>query len=167
MFLPVKLCLICLAAVSFAQAQAPVQDDARERAELFAWLDSMGYRDALAKPFVTVAALALADRGILDLDAPVTRWLPDFSPQFGGQPAAITVRHLLTHTSGLGYGFFQKPGGAYLAAGVSDGIDRPGFGLEENLHRLATLPLLKEPRRTKSPPQAPWVAKRPPPASAP
>jgi len=47
----------------------------------------------------TTAAEILYDRGQLDLDAPVVRYLPEF----GGTPGhdAITVRHLLTHSSGL------------------------------------------------------------------
>lgn len=100
---------------------------------------------SVTKPFVTAAALSLAERGSLHLDAPASRWLPAFRPRFDGDEAAITVRHLLTHTSGLGYGFAQKPDGPYRIAGVSDGIDRPGFGLEDNLARLAALPLLFRP----------------------
>ena len=47
----------------------------------------------------TTAAEILYDRGKLDLDAPVVRYLPEF----GGTPGhdAITVRQLLTHSSGL------------------------------------------------------------------
>ena len=47
----------------------------------------------------TTAAEILYDRGRLDLDAPVVRYLPEF----GGTPGhdAITVRELLTHSSGL------------------------------------------------------------------
>ncbi|MEQ8813236.1 MAG: serine hydrolase domain-containing protein [Thalassobaculum sp.] len=96
---------------------------------------------SVTKPYVTVAALALVDRGILELDAPISRWLPDFRPHHDGAEATITLRHLLSHTSGLGYGFFQKADGPYLAAGISDGIDRPGFDLAENLRRLAGVPL--------------------------
>jgi CubicO group peptidase (beta-lactamase class C family) len=52
------------------------------------------------KPFTAMAVLQLAEQGKLDLDAPVTRYLPWFSmddPRFG----AITVRELLDHTSGI------------------------------------------------------------------
>ncbi len=101
---------------------------------------------SVTKPFVTVAALALVERGTLDLDAPIDRWLPAFRPRLAdGSDAAITVRHLLTHTSGLGYGFFQGPGGAYHAAGVSDGIDQAGIDLDENLRRLASVSLMFQP----------------------
>lgn len=100
---------------------------------------------SVTKPYVTAAALALVDRGVLDLDVPVTRWLQDFRPRFAGAEATITLRHLLSHTSGLGYGFFQKTDGPYAAAGISDGIDRPGFDLAENLRRLAGQPLLFAP----------------------
>jgi CubicO group peptidase (beta-lactamase class C family) len=44
------------------------------------------------------AAMILYDEGRLELDAPVARYLPAFS---GGTKDNVTVRHLLTHTSGL------------------------------------------------------------------
>ncbi len=44
------------------------------------------------------AAMILYDEGRLELDAPVNRYLPDFS---GGQKDQVTIRQLLTHTSGL------------------------------------------------------------------
>lgn len=43
----------------------------------------------------TTALMLLVERGQVDLDAPVVRYVPEF------QTAAITVRQLLTHTSGL------------------------------------------------------------------
>ncbi len=46
----------------------------------------------------TMAVALLADRGALEVDAPVRRYLPDFA---GGGRDAITVEHLLTHRSGL------------------------------------------------------------------
>ena len=59
----------------------------------------------------TTAAMLLYQRGVLPLDAPVTRFLPELAQ--GADPAAkrrIQVRHLLTHSSGLpGYlRFFQE-----------------------------------------------------------
>jgi CubicO group peptidase (beta-lactamase class C family) len=46
----------------------------------------------------TTAAMVLVDRGVLELDAPVARYVPEF---LGPGTAPITVRELLTHTSGL------------------------------------------------------------------
>lgn len=46
----------------------------------------------------TFAVMLLADRGQLDVDAPVHRYLPDFR---GPRLDSITVRHLLTHSAGL------------------------------------------------------------------
>ncbi len=96
---------------------------------------------SLTKPIVSVTALGLIDRGRLSLDDTVARWLPGFTPSLDGRAAPITVRHLLTHTSGLGYGFLEPPDGAYHAAGVSDGLDQPGLALADNLRRLASQPL--------------------------
>ncbi|HLF57638.1 MAG TPA: serine hydrolase domain-containing protein [Thermoanaerobaculia bacterium] len=55
------------------------------------WLSS-------TKPVAAVAIAQLWERGALALDDPVARHLPEFAP---GGKAAITVRHLLTHTSGI------------------------------------------------------------------
>lgn len=46
----------------------------------------------------TFAIMLLADRGRTDVDAPVSRYLPDFR---GAHLDSITVRHLLNHSSGL------------------------------------------------------------------
>jgi CubicO group peptidase (beta-lactamase class C family) len=54
---------------------------------------------SITKPVATATAIhLLLQEGQLTLDDPVTRWLPDFG-QNGKE--AVTVRHLLTHTSGL------------------------------------------------------------------
>src|SRR5438045_2985695 len=50
---------------------------------------------SLTKMFTATAALRLGDAGALGLDAPVAAYLPGF-----GAPE-VTIRHLLTHTSGL------------------------------------------------------------------
>jgi len=112
------------------EAQLPMRDNALFRLA------------SVSKPIVSTAALALVGQGRLGLDDLVARWLPYFQPrQPGGAVAQITVRHLLTHTAGLDYGFFQPPGGPYAQAGVSDGMDAAIITLEDNLRRLATVPL--------------------------
>ncbi|WP_165070691.1 serine hydrolase domain-containing protein [Paludisphaera rhizosphaerae] len=101
---------------------------------------------SVTKPIVSAAALALVDQGRIRLDDPITRWLPNFRPRLAdGRVPTITVRQLLTHTSGLGYGFAEPADGPYHRAGVSDGLDQPGLTLDENLKRLASAPLLFEP----------------------
>lgn len=74
---------------------------------------------SLTKVFTSTAAVQLLERRLLGLDDPVARYLPEFqnllvleSPGKGTatyrlRPArrSVTIRHLLTHTSGLGYDF--------------------------------------------------------------
>ena len=97
---------------------------------------------SLTKPMVSAAALALAEQGVIDLDAPVTRYLPDFRPKAadGGEPI-ITLRHLLTHTSGLTYDFMEPPESGYHAQGISNGFDRAGVAMADNLQRITAWPL--------------------------
>jgi D-alanyl-D-alanine carboxypeptidase len=68
---------------------------------------------SITKTFVATVVLQLVDEGRLRLDEPVATWLPGLLPHGG----AITVRHLLQHTSGL-----------------PDYVGTPGFmeGLPEN-----------------------------------
>lgn len=101
---------------------------------------------SITKPIVSAAAMALIARGKLSLDDHVDRWLPEFRPKLpGGGAATITIRQLLTHTSGLAYSFQEPADGPYHRANVSDGLDQPGLGLEENLRRIASVALLREP----------------------
>lgn len=102
---------------------------------------------SVSKPIVATAALVLVAQGRLDLNAGIDTWLPEFRPSLAdGRPARITVRQLLSHTAGLGYRFLEADAnGPYAQAGVSDGMDASGITLEENLRRLASIPLLYEP----------------------
>jgi CubicO group peptidase (beta-lactamase class C family) len=101
---------------------------------------------SVSKPITSTAALVLVAQDRLKLDDRVDRWLPEFQPRLeNGETAAMTVRHLMTHTAGLTYRFFQEEGGSYEQAGVSDGMDQSGITLEENLKRLASVPLLYTP----------------------
>jgi CubicO group peptidase (beta-lactamase class C family) len=52
---------------------------------------------SLTKEFTATAVMLLADEGTLSFDDPVARWLPDLPAYAHG----VTIRHILTHTSGL------------------------------------------------------------------
>ncbi|MGC0142375.1 serine hydrolase domain-containing protein [Pseudactinotalea sp. Z1732] len=56
---------------------------------------------SLSKAFTAVAVLQQVERGAVDLDEPVRRYLPDFTLADDSAAGRITVRHLLHHTSGL------------------------------------------------------------------
>lgn len=97
---------------------------------------------SIAKPVVTAVAMRLVEDGRLALDTPVTRCLPDFRPALpDGSTPEITIHHLLTHTSGLGYAFLEPSDGPYHKLNVSNGFDQPGLSLDENLSRVAAAPL--------------------------
>ena len=101
---------------------------------------------SMSKAIVSATALALADQGMIGLDDPVTRWIPSFTPMYQGKvEQGITIRQLLTHTAGLSYGFLEPMGGPMDLAEVSDGLDNPPITLEENIWRLASVPLYYEP----------------------
>ncbi len=106
---------------------------------------------SLTKPLMAVLTLALIERGVLSLEDPVTKFLPDFTPKLGdGSAPTITIKHLLTHTAGLMYRFFEPGDGPYTKADVSDGMDLPGRTFEDNLARIASAPLV-------FPPGAAWA----------
>lgn len=109
-------------------------------------VDAQFRLSSVTKPIVTVAALALVDRKKLSLDDPVTKWLPDFKPKLAdGTTPTITVRQLLTHTSGLGYKFAEKVDGPYHKARISDGFDDVKVDLAEEMRRLGSVQLLNAP----------------------
>jgi CubicO group peptidase (beta-lactamase class C family) len=56
--------------------------------------DSIVQPYSVSKPFAALGALLLVDRGLLDLDAPVQRYWPEFR-------APATVRHVLSHQAGV------------------------------------------------------------------
>ena len=60
--------------------------------------DSVFLLASITKPVTACAVMVLVDRGEISLDDPVSRYIPEFR---GWDRAAIQVRHLLSHTSGL------------------------------------------------------------------
>ena len=63
----------------------------------------------------TPATMLLIERGKIDLDAPVQRYIPEFT---GGGKGDVTIRHLMTHTSGLRPGIESKSGWRGQAAAI-------------------------------------------------
>ena len=110
-------------------------------------LDTLFRWASLTKPLMAALTLALTERGVIALEDPVTRFLPEFLPRTAdGKTPQITVRHLLTHTAGLTYKLFEKGSdGPYHRANVSDGMDQPGLSIQENLRRIASVPLVYTP----------------------
>lgn len=99
---------------------------------------------SVSKPLLSTVILGLVAEGVLDLDAPVQRWLRDFRPALAdGSTPAISLRQLLSHSSGLGYRFLEADAkGPYARAGVSDGMDANPLSLADNVRRIAQAPLL-------------------------
>lgn len=119
---------------------------------------------SMTKPITSTAVMILVDDGKIDLDDPLSNYLPEFAhptvlraregetddmPPFEIAPAEgeITIRQLLTHTSGLSYRFAGKPHLAemYVRAGVSDGLSETPGSIGDNAWRIAQVPLLHDP----------------------
>ena len=58
---------------------------------------------SVAKTFTSVAVGIAEDEGLLSVDDPVLRHLPAFAPVAGAGVEGVTIRHLLTMSSGLGW----------------------------------------------------------------
>jgi CubicO group peptidase (beta-lactamase class C family) len=113
---------------------------------------------SMTKPVTSVAAMMLFEEGAFDLTDPIARWLPEFAqPQVYAkgsalnpltEPAIEPIRlwHLLTHTSGLTYGFHHAHpiDEMYRAAGFEWGTP-PGLDLAACVERWAQLPLVFQP----------------------
>ena len=93
---------------------------------------------SVSKLFTDIAVMQLAERGEIDVDAPVRDYLPDFAPgNRSGTP--ITLRQLMSHRSGL---IREPPAGHYF--------DDTGTDLAATIASLNGVPLVYDPEtRTK------------------
>ena len=113
------------------------------------------------KAITSTAVMMLWEEGKFRLDDPISKYIPEFEHAFVldslieedssyiASPASkpITIRHLITHTSGIGYGFidndpFRK---IYAKAGINDAWTTEPLVLEDNIRKLAVLPLHHHP----------------------
>ncbi len=85
---------------------------------------------SVSKPITALATMQLVEAGKIELDAPVQRYLPWFRVADPNASAAITVRHLLTQTSGLPTSAYQPDSRATIG---------------EHVRRLATVELAAQP----------------------
>jgi CubicO group peptidase (beta-lactamase class C family) len=113
---------------------------------------------SMTKPVTSVAAMMLYEEGAFELSDPISKWLPEFAeprvyvagssmkPVTVPATEPIRVWHLLTHTSGLTYGFHHAhPVDAmYRAAGHEWGTP-PGADSAEVSRQWASMPLVFQP----------------------
>jgi len=108
---------------------------------------------SMTKPVVAVTAMTLVEEGKLDLDAPVSDYLPAFKDikvwQKDGDPTPATkpmlIRHLMSHTSGIIYSFIQ-PTTPIAKAWVAGGEQRQDLNAKDWSEQVvAKLPMIAEP----------------------
>ncbi len=116
---------------------------------------------SMTKAVTCVATMQLVEQGKINLDDPVYKYIPSFKDQvvldefdpadssFTTVPLekAVTIRNLLTHTSGIVYGSFN-PGklmAVYQKFDMNVGFSHPKWTTEEWIDKLAKVPLAHQP----------------------
>ncbi|RWA15510.1 hypothetical protein MBRU_10695 [Mycolicibacterium brumae DSM 44177] len=88
-------------------------------------LDTIFDIASLTKIFATATAvMQLQERGLVQVDDPVQTYLPEFNPDDDPERSAVTLRMLLTHTSGLGGDLSHQGPWGLTAADRADGLAR-------------------------------------------
>ncbi|MFO7658887.1 MAG: serine hydrolase domain-containing protein, partial [Bacteroidales bacterium] len=117
---------------------------------------------SMSKAITTTAVMMLWEESKFRLDDPISKYIPAFKnprvlksfkysdTSYTTMPAKneITIRHIMNHTSGLGYGQIDKDERFKMIhekAGVTDLFTSENVGLEENIKKIASLPLHHHP----------------------
>jgi CubicO group peptidase (beta-lactamase class C family) len=117
---------------------------------------------SMTKAVTATAVMMLWEQGLFQLDDPISKYIPEFKnpsvldslnmadTTYTVKPAGkeITIRHLLTHTSGLGYGAIDgdaRMKAMYKKAGIVDLFTTEPVKIGDNIRKLAKLPLLNVP----------------------
>ncbi len=120
-------------------------------------IDSILRFYSMTKPITSVAAMMLYEKGLFQLDDPVSKFIPGFETmqvyvsgsgqdiQTKRAQTPMTIHHLLTHTSGLTYGSFNTGAVAKLYRQNRTDFNPNDGSLEEVVARLAELPLEFDP----------------------
>lgn len=114
-----------------------------------------------SKAITSLAVMMLWEEGRFGLDDPISRYIPEFAKpsvlasfnaadsSYTSEPAGreITIRQLLTHTSGLDYAGIgsEQLRAIYAKAGIPSGIGSNGSTIGEKMKVLARLPLKAKP----------------------
>ncbi len=110
---------------------------------------------SMTKPITSVAVMMLYEEGIFSLDDPVGKFIPDFENmqvldgmsetgmRLVDQYRPITIRHLLTHTSGLSYGLHRDTpiDAMYHEARIADADST----IKDVAEKLGKIPLVHQP----------------------
>ncbi len=137
-----------------------------------AYLQSVGMRDreqqvimspdaifriaSMSKPITSVAVMMLYEEGRFQLKDPISKFIPEFrapevivtgqgSEQLVPAKREITIRHLLTHTSGLTYQWDPRVGQKYKDAGITHGLLQDEDLLADDMKKLGQMPLVHQP----------------------
>jgi CubicO group peptidase (beta-lactamase class C family) len=112
---------------------------------------------SMSKPITSTAVMMLYEEGRFLLNDPVSKYIPEFknmrvlaktpSGQEYTVPASreITIKHLLTHSSGLTYHWNPDLGPRYRDANVTHGLIQYDGKIGDSIKALARLPLLFNP----------------------
>jgi CubicO group peptidase (beta-lactamase class C family) len=112
---------------------------------------------SMSKPIVTLGVMMLYEEGRFELEDPISKYIPEFADakvlvtpkdeKAYTIPASkpITIRNLLTHTSGISYNWDPVLGSYYKDANIAHGLLPFDGTIGENVKRLARLPLLFNP----------------------
>ncbi|AUX44525.1 serine hydrolase [Sorangium cellulosum] len=116
---------------------------------------------SMTKPITSVAVMMLVEEGKIALSDPLSKFIPEFkrvevaTPDPAKQGASkrekarreITVHDLLTHKSGITYGFLADPSmrKVYRDAGISDGLTETKGTIADQAKKLASVPLIHQP----------------------
>ena len=115
---------------------------------------------SMTKPITTTAVMQLYEQGKLDINDPVSKYIPEFAhpnvlveinqedSTYTSRPAEreITLHHLLTHTSGITYGVFDPTVGPIFSKfDVTEGWTKDSVVLADNIRKMAERPLMHDP----------------------
>ena len=106
---------------------------------------------SMSKPITSVAVMMLYEEGHFQLDTPVSNFIPEFKnmkvynedqTEILDAKKAVTIKHLLTHTAGLVYGWGS---GSIDKRYREANLFQPGTPLGDTVRKLSEIPLAHEP----------------------